>query len=116
MGWVLAVVGALCVGGLLFSFLRGGASGTSTRVGADGFFLRGYDPGTRVRYRVRVNGTWRDGEAEITSSETFVYTGATPTELEIVDVEGGAALTSDRPSPPPSSGSDDVFSGFPSAY
>ncbi len=119
MGFVLAIVGALVVGGLLYGFLRGGASGTRTRLGPDGFFLSGYDSGTRVRYRVRVNGTWRDGEAEVTSGETFVYTGATPSEVEILDVEGGMAPSSSAPSipPPPSSGgSDDSFTGFPSAY
>lgn len=119
MGWVLAVVGAVGGTALLWLILRPRGVGTSTRLGPDGFFVLGvFEPGARVRYQVRVNGTWRSGVADVSGAETFVYTGATPTEVRILEVIGGAAPVSSPPSSPPSppSSDDGVFSGFPSAY
>jgi hypothetical protein len=120
MGLVLAVVAAVGGTALLWLLFRGrsNAGGTTTSLGPDGFFVRGsFDPGARVRYEVCVNGTWRKGVADITSNETFVYTGTTPTDVRILEVIGGEApVSSSVPSVPSPPSSDDSFTGFPSAY
>ncbi len=119
MGWVMAVVAALGGTALLWLILRPRDLGTTTRLGPDGFFVRGaFAPGARVRYEVRVNGTWRSGVADVSGPETFVYTGATPSEVRILEAIGGAPPISAPPSSPPAppSSDDSVFSGFPSAY
>lgn len=125
MGWVIGAAALFGVG-LLWWFLRSdreepevtGLEDGRTRLAKDGFFVRGVSAGSRVRWKARVNGTWRSGTADMTGEETFVYTGATPSEVEIVGV--GGALPAPVVSPPPSSSNDDDsdsgFSGFPSAY
>ncbi len=121
---VWAVVGGfvLLVLGLVAFFFRsngGGDDGAGTRATDDGFFVRGFPSGSRIFWRARVNGTMRDGTADIAGGETFVYTGGTPTDIAIKNV--GAALAGSVIGPvssgPPSSDDDDgPFAGLPSAY
>jgi hypothetical protein len=115
MGWAIVGLAAVLGTGLLFLLFRSGGGGR-TRLGSDGFFVRG-DAGRRVRYRVCVNGTWREGVAELTGGETFVYTGATPTEVQILGADDVAApIPSSTVSSRDDSNDSSGFAGFPSAY
>jgi hypothetical protein len=116
MGWAIVGLAAVLGTGLLFLLFRSGDGGR-TRLGSDGFFVRG-EAGRRVRYRVCVNGTWREGVAELTGGETFVYTGATPTEVQILGADAISAPMPSSSSSVPSSNDDQSsgFAGFPSAY
>jgi formylglycine-generating enzyme required for sulfatase activity len=63
-------------------------SGITTRVGEDGFFVRAplAPPGSRVRYTCVVNGVEVADAVPLSGEETFVYTGAPPTGIQILDV------------------------------
>jgi hypothetical protein len=118
MVWVLAAGFVILLGGLIAFFLRSnGSGGGQTRTTDDGFFVRGFPTGSRIRWRAYANGGWRNGVAEIAGDETFVYTGGSPSEIQIESA--GEALSAPVSSGPPSS-DDDVggggFDGFPSAY
>ena len=113
MVWAVVAGFVLVVGGLVAFFLRSNGSGGGTRTTDDGFFVSGFSTGSRVRWRARVNGSWRSGVAEIAGDETFVYTGGAPTDIEIEGADG--ALPAPVSSGPPSS-DDSSFGGFPSAY
>ena len=120
MVWAVVAGFVLVVGGLVAFFLRSnGSGGGGTRTTDDGFFVSGFSTGSRVRWRARVNGSWRSGVAEIAGDETFVYTGGSPSEIQIEDA--GGAPSAPVSSGPPSSDDDDGgggggFDGFPSAY
>ena len=118
MGWAIGAVGIVVGFGALLLFLRsGGGDGGQTRLGPDGFFVRGFRLGHRVRWRARVNGTWRSGVAVIAGDETFVYTGAAPTDVQVEDDSvADAAPPSSVPVPPSSDDDGSSFAGFPSAY
>ena len=127
MEWAIVGGFAVLLVGLVAFFLRsgGGAAvsslppGGRTRLVKDGFFVIGDWPrGTDVRCRARVNGTWRPMVAHTAGPETFVYTGATPTEVEIVDVvvDEAPSVPSVDVSPPSSDDGGSSFDGFPSAY
>jgi len=126
VGWVIAGVGALVgivVLWLLFRTNGGGGADDGlgdgrARLAADGFFVRGFPAGSRVHWRAKVNGTSRSGVAEIAGAETFVYTGGTPSDVELKSIGGAIAAPASAPvsSGPPSSNDDSPFDGFPSAY
>jgi hypothetical protein len=126
MGWVIGAAALFGVG-LLWWFLRSDRDGDEvssldddgrTRLAKDGFFVRGVAAGTRVRWKARVNGTWRTGTADMTGDETFVYTGATPTDVEIQVAGSAPVVSAPVSSSPPSSNDDDdgPFVGIPSEY
>ena len=107
------------------------SSYTPVRTVADGFWVSGleYEAGTVVRYRCRVGGETRRGEFTTgrPGAEQFVYTGGTPSAVELLDVVRPGTTTGQEiapvdmgfmpgspdfvedPTPPP-------FTGFPSAY
>jgi formylglycine-generating enzyme required for sulfatase activity len=98
------------------------------RVAADGFWLDDPDlrAGSTVRYRCRVAGEERTGEATVAPGPQgqFIYTGGMPSYVEILDVippggMPGLGLTGPpyrtTPSPPPEP-SPPPFTGYPSAY
>ena len=127
-GLAIVAVAALVGVGILLLIIRqsrggndgGGLEDGRARVAADGFFVRAFPAGSRVHWRALVNGTWRTGVAEIAGSETFVYTGGTPSEIELKSI-GGGAVPAPVSAPAPSSSNDDdsssdAFAGFPSAY
>jgi sulfatase modifying factor 1 len=80
-------------------------SGATTRAAADGFFVSvpNVAPGTRVRYSCIVNGTEVTDIVPIEgAAETFVYTGAPPTAIQILAVMppgGGGYREAQRQSP-----------------
>jgi hypothetical protein len=119
---IWAVVGGfvLLVVGLAAFFLRSnGNGGDRLRATDDGFFVRGFPSGSRIFWRARVNGTMRDGTAELVGDETFVYTGGTPTDIAIKNLGGALAPVMGPVSSGPPSSDDDGdsgFGGFPSAY
>jgi sulfatase modifying factor 1 len=82
------------------------AGGISTRAVADGFFVGAPDvaPGSRIRYTCMVNGTEVSDVVPFDGgAETFVYTGAHPTAIRILEVMAGARggyRAADRPPPP----------------
>lgn len=112
------------------------------RIGEDGFWVEGpgVRPGMSVRYRCRVSGSEQQGGVAITSTSQFVYTGGTPSSVEIIEIRpgpgrpmGGTTYRSGpiitgpgfttsvrRPATPPPSQplrtDDEPFSGYPSAY
>jgi hypothetical protein len=124
MGWAIGAVALFGIG-FLYWLLRSNNDGPDvsslddghTRIVKDGFFIHGFLSGGRVRWRARVGDSWKSGVADIAGAETFVYTGGTPTEIQI---EGGGAAVVAAPvsSSPPSSDDDDdsPFAGIPSAY
>jgi len=125
MGVAIVAVAALVGAGILWMIIRqsrggndgGGLEDGRARVAADGFFVRAFPAGSRVHWRALVNGTWRTGVAEIAGGETFVYTGGTPSEIELKSIGGAAPAPVSAPAP--SSSNDDdgsAFAGFPSAY
>ena len=119
MMWAIVGGFAVLLVGLVAFLFRSNGSGGRTRVAADGFFVRERRPGDRVRWRARVNGTWRSGTADIAGEETFVYTGGTPTEIEIEDADAAFVAPSapvSSAAPPSSNDDDSGFTGFPSAY
>jgi sulfatase modifying factor 1 len=64
-------------------------AGVSTRSGTDGFFVTAPDvvPGARVRYACIVNGTEVSDVVPLDGAkETFVYTGAPPTAIRILEI------------------------------
>jgi formylglycine-generating enzyme required for sulfatase activity len=94
---------------------------------ADGFRLRiaGASPGTRVRYDCMVNGSRVTDVVPLgDGSETFIYTGGTPTAIRVLEVLDPRARPDTRRAPPheppPRRYDDDdddrPFGGFPSAY
>ena len=131
VGWVIAGVGGLVgIVVLWLLFRSNGSAGDDsgmedgrTRIAADGFFVQGFSPGSRVHWRAMVNGTWRTGVAEIAGAETFVYTGGTPSDVQLKSIGAGIAaapVSAPAPSSSSSSSSSDddssPFDGFPSAY
>lgn len=96
------------------------------RAVADGFFLDGQDlaPGSVVRYRYRNGGSYQEGVYTVVDpgpQGMFIYTGARPGDVEILDVVSGVASSS-HTSPPPrpahreTHSRDDHFTSYPSAY
>ena len=97
-------------------------------VGTDGFRLRtlGLPPGSRVRYECVVNGVPVSDVVPVGDGpETFVYTGATPEAIRVLEVVAVTTDTRGRSKPrrvvreePPRRDDDDdrPFGGFPSAY
>ncbi|MDB4939040.1 MAG: serine/threonine kinase [Labilithrix sp.] len=79
------------------------AGGISTRAVADGFFVSAADvkPGSRIRYACMVNGTEVSDVVPFDGgAATFVYTGAHPTAIRILEVIAGARggyRAADRP-------------------
>jgi formylglycine-generating enzyme len=81
-------------------------AGVSTRVGEDGFFVRaaGAPAGSRARYEHIVNGSPVIDVVPLAGDETFVYTGAPPIGIRILEIVAGAPArprTPDRPLAPP---------------
>jgi len=81
------------------------SNGMTTRIGADGFFVRvpGAASGARARYECLVNGTQISDVVPLEGDETFVYTGSPPTGVRIVEIVQGPApgyRTPDRPPAP----------------
>ncbi|MDB4942851.1 MAG: serine/threonine kinase [Labilithrix sp.] len=72
--------------------------GISTRLGEDGFFVRapGAPRGARVKYTCLVDGVAVTDDAPVVGEETFIYTGAVPTAIRIVEIGPVRTL------PPPS--------------
>lgn len=69
-----------------------GLPGVSTRTGDDGFFVRspGLPLGSRARYACIVNGTEVSDVVPLDGAmETFVYTGAAPTAIRILEIIPG---------------------------
>lgn len=97
-------------------------------VGTDGFRLRtlGLPPGSRVRYECVVNGVPVSDVVPVGDGpETFVYTGATPEAIRVLEVVAVTTDTRGRSKPrrvvreesPRRDDDDDrPFGGFPSAY
>ena len=86
-----------------------GAGAVATRAGADGFFIRasGATPGARVRYTCIVNGKDVTDVVPLDGGkETFVYTGAPPTAIRVLEIvvsargPGAGARASATPAPP----------------
>jgi hypothetical protein len=113
LGWLL-VAGPLAAGAAVVAWMlgrrRAGAvaspSGATTRATADGFFVALPDPvpGTRIRYSCIVNGTEVTDVVPIDgAAETFVYTGAPPSAIQILEIVlpagGGYRAPVARPSP-----------------
>jgi formylglycine-generating enzyme len=145
MGWLL-VVAPLAVGGLVVAWMlarrRGSASsgrnGATTRAGEDGFFVKvpGAAPGSRVKYVCIVSGAEVSDDVLLEGEEeTFVYTGASPSAVQILAVASAPARVAsvavdpaaereevdDDASPPPSLSPspppvDEPFLGTPRAY
>ena len=118
VGWVIAGIGGVVGIVVLFMLFRSPSSGGGSRTRAtdDGFFVRGFPRGSRIFWRARVNGTMRDGTADISGGETFVYTGGTPTDIAVKNIGAAAVIAAPVSSPPPSSDDSSPFDGFPSAY
>jgi sulfatase modifying factor 1 len=118
---------------------RSGGAGyrdVSARYGPEGFWLKApkIAEGSTIRYRVIVDGVERDGEVTAmrdVNREQYVYTGGTPTLVEVLAVNAAAELF--RPGPSATgrrereresvvdTGDDDdddpaPFRGYPSAY
>ncbi len=111
-----------------------------TRIVADGFWLDtgGYTPGSIVRYGCRVNQQERSGQimVEAAAAALFVYTGGTPSGVNVFEVtppssgvppvdltpplDGlpgfGTRLPTSRPSQKPRPTKPPPSTGFPSAY
>ena len=112
------------------------------RVTTDGFWLDAPDvvPGSVIRYRCRVNGEDQSGEFTVAPGPQgqFVYTGGTPSEVEVLQIIPPATALgmgldqptwpmptapmrppriSTPPSPPPRPvPPSKPFTGYPSAY
>jgi hypothetical protein len=119
---ILAVVGVVAVifVVVLFTSARGGGAagpGARTHLTGDGFFITGmFEPGAVVAYSALVNGTWRNGTATMSGARTFVYTGATPTEVRILGTDDPGRMIVSAPDSGPASSDGGAFDGFPSAY
>jgi sulfatase modifying factor 1 len=72
---------------------RASAGGVATRAGADGFFVKaaGVTPGARVRYACIVDGKEVTDVVPLDGDkETFVYTGAPPKAIRVLEIVAGA--------------------------
>jgi hypothetical protein len=122
MGLVIAIAAGLGVMALLWMVLRPrgviGGGGTTTQISADGFYVQGDFPdGAQVEYEALVNGTWRRGMASVSGTQTFVYTGAAPTEVRILAVIGTGGIVSSAASAIlDNSDDDDDAAIIPNAY
>jgi len=74
------------------------------RIVADGFWLEdpAYSPGSLVRYTCRIDGAVTDGEFTVGPGHQghFVYTGGTPSDIEIRDIVPAAGMHSPDPGDP----------------
>lgn len=145
-GFGVAVVAILIVALVKASRRRqqGGAAASNLQVTtwfgpADGFWIRAHGPsaGARVRYACMINGHQVTNEVVLSGSQdTFVYTGARPASVQILNVftpgwgapqparkSGGGRRSSGSSGWPSShddswssSSNDEPFRGYPSAY
>lgn len=110
-GWLLVAAPAAAAGAVvawLFARRRKGThtspSGVSTRGGTDGFFVRAPDApaGSRVRWSAVVNGVEVSDVVPLEGAEeTFVYTGGTPSAIQIVELVIAAGKQGYRGAPAP---------------
>ena len=88
------------------------------RIVADGFWLEdpAYAPGSLVRYSCKIDGTLTDGEFTVGPGHQghFVYTGGTPSDIEIRDVVPSAGLHSTDPGDPLYGATGGMLGGFSS--
>ena len=108
-GWLLFAapsLSALAVLGWIFGRRRGSAaggdSGAMTRVTEDGFFVRlpGARVGSRVRYACKLDGAAVEDVVPFDGAEeTFVYTGARPAAIRILEIVAGTAVRVPPPRP-----------------
>lgn len=145
-GGGIAVIAILIVALVKASRRRqqGGAAPSNLRVTtwfgpADGFWIRAHGPsaGARVRYACMMNGHQVTNEVVLSGSQdTFVYTGARPASVQILNVftpgwgasqparqsggrrgsSGGGGWRSSHDDSWSSSSDDEPFRGYPSAY
>jgi formylglycine-generating enzyme required for sulfatase activity len=112
------------------------ATGPTVRTGEDGFWIEGNLPaGTRVKYTCNVRGVPVTDTVNVESNRTFVYTGAVPEAVRILEVtrvhadqpmaspayrgQGPSVqrvVTRDSDPPPPPIVPTPPFGGFPPAY
>ncbi len=110
-GWLLVAAPAAAAGAVvawLFARRKKGTvatpSGVSTRAGTDGFHVRAphAPPGSRVRWSAVVNGVEVSDVVPLEGAdETFVYTGGTPSAIQILELVIAAGKQGYRGAPPP---------------